>query len=130
MGYKSNFAEGSALSWSISPERSTLRSGVQNWPTGKAAPAFSSSSRPGDIEDDPNLTNQRFAGNPTQSFRSRSPLRIVAEVTNWTGHPADQVGAMKASALTKRDQSSTDSSEARAAVHSHSIVPGGLDVMS
>jgi len=40
----------------------------------------------GPFEDDPNLTNTRFPGNPTRSYRTRDPLRIVGEVTDWTGH--------------------------------------------
>lgn len=43
----------------------------------------------GPIEDDPNLTNARFKGNPTKSFRSREPLRVTGEVLPWQGHPAD-----------------------------------------
>ena len=38
----------------------------------------------GEFEDDPNVTDRKFAGNPTRSYRSRHPLRIVAEVTEWT----------------------------------------------
>jgi len=38
----------------------------------------------GAFEDDPNVTDKKFPGNPTQSYRSREPLRIVAEVTDWT----------------------------------------------
>lgn len=49
----------------------------------------------GPFEDDPNLTDQKFPGNPSQSYRSRDPLRIVGEVTNWTGHADEQVAAMK-----------------------------------
>src|SRR5436190_21210868 len=37
----------------------------------------------GPFEDDPNVTNKRFPGNPTKSYRSRCPLRIVGEVTQW-----------------------------------------------
>jgi rifampin ADP-ribosylating transferase len=40
----------------------------------------------GPFEDDPNVTNQKYPGNPTQSYRSRHPLRIVAELNNWQGH--------------------------------------------
>lgn len=50
----------------------------------------------GEIEDDPNLTNKRFKGNPTKSFRSRAPLRVVGELDEWTGHPPESVRAMKA----------------------------------
>ena len=48
----------------------------------------------GFIEDDPNLTNKRFPGNPTKSYRSRNPFRIIAEVTDWNGHSADQLKEM------------------------------------
>ena len=38
----------------------------------------------GPFEDDPNVTDKKFPGNPTRSYRSREPLRIVGEVTDWT----------------------------------------------
>lgn len=38
----------------------------------------------GAFEDDPNVTDKKFPGNPTRSYRSRDPLRIVAEVDDWT----------------------------------------------
>jgi hypothetical protein len=46
------------------------------------------------FEDDPNLTNKRFPGNPTRSYRTRAPLRIVAELTDWQGHPPEAVRQM------------------------------------
>lgn len=49
----------------------------------------------GKIEDDPDLTDRKFPGNPTQSFRSTQPFKVVGEVTLWWGHPAEQVQAMK-----------------------------------
>lgn len=49
----------------------------------------------GSFEDDPNLTDKKFPGNPTLSYRSRSPLRIIGEVTNWQGHSPEQLKAMK-----------------------------------
>ena len=49
----------------------------------------------GPFEDDPNLTDKRFPGNPTESYRSRAPLNIVGEVTAWEPHPPEQVQAMK-----------------------------------
>lgn len=49
----------------------------------------------GSIEDDPDLTDQKFPGNPSMSYRSAMPLRIVGEVTHWQGHAAEQVKAMK-----------------------------------
>ena len=50
----------------------------------------------GTFEDDPNLTNKRFPGNPTKSYRTRAPLRIVGEVKDWTGHAPDAVRQMLA----------------------------------
>ena len=48
----------------------------------------------GPIEDDPNLTNKRFPGNPTRSYRSREPLRVTGEVVEWTGHPPKRLREM------------------------------------
>ena len=45
----------------------------------------------GPLEDDPNLTDQRFAGNPTRSYRTKEPLRVVREVTDWEPHPPEAV---------------------------------------
>ena len=49
----------------------------------------------GPIEDDPNLTDKKFPGNPTRSYRSKDPFRVVGEVTVWEGHSPEQVKAMK-----------------------------------
>ena len=49
----------------------------------------------GPIEDDPNLTDKKFPGNPTQSYRTRDPLRVTGEVKNWQGHTPEQLKAMK-----------------------------------
>jgi hypothetical protein len=49
----------------------------------------------GAIEDDPNLTDKKFPGNPTKSYRSREPLRVTAEVIDWQGHPPEVLKAMK-----------------------------------
>lgn len=50
----------------------------------------------GPIEDDPNLTDKKFPGNPTLSYRSRSPLRVVREVQDWQGHSPEQLAIMRA----------------------------------
>lgn len=49
----------------------------------------------GPFEDDPNLTDKKFPGNPTRSYRSRAPLRVIRELTGWTGHPPEKIQAMK-----------------------------------
>lgn len=48
----------------------------------------------GPFEDDPNLTDKKFPGNPTRSYRTRDPLRIIGEVTDWQGHSPEQLKAM------------------------------------
>ena len=49
----------------------------------------------GAFEDDPDLTDKKFAGNPSKSCRSTEALRVVGEVIHWTGHPPAQLQAMK-----------------------------------
>src|SRR5688500_2291259 len=49
----------------------------------------------GPFEDDPNLTDKKFPGNPTKSYRSKDPLRVTGEVTDWQGHSPEQLKAMK-----------------------------------
>jgi hypothetical protein len=48
----------------------------------------------GPFEDDPNVTNKKFPGNRTLSYRTRHPLRIVRELTDWEAHSPDAVQAM------------------------------------
>ena len=96
VGHASNFTKAEALSWVYFT--GTLDAAI--WGAELAA-----GDRPqriyvveptGAIEDDPNLTDKKFPGNPTLSFRSRDPLRIVAEVTAWEGHSPERLEQMKA----------------------------------
>jgi len=48
----------------------------------------------GDFEDDPNLTDKLYPGNPTLSFRTKEPLRVIGEVEDWKGHPPEVLQAM------------------------------------
>lgn len=48
----------------------------------------------GPFEDDPNVTNKRFPGNPTRSYRTRHTLRVVAEHEAWEGHSPEAVSTM------------------------------------
>jgi len=49
----------------------------------------------GPIEDDPNLTDKKFPGNPTKSYRSRHPLRVTGVLDQWEGHAPDVLQAMQ-----------------------------------
>ncbi len=58
----------------------------------------------GPIEDDPDLTDKKFPGNPTKSYRSEHPFMVVGEVTIWQGHSTDQVETMKNGLVKLKDQ--------------------------
>lgn len=49
----------------------------------------------GPMEDDPNLTDKKFPGNPTRSYRTKHPLRVAQEVTGWEGHTPQALQAMR-----------------------------------
>lgn len=94
-GFNSNFSEGLKLSWIYLT--GTLEAAI--WGAELAAGGARQRTyivEPiGEIEDDPNLTNTKFPGNQTLSYRSRQPLRIVGEVAEWQGHSPEQIQAMK-----------------------------------
>ena len=50
----------------------------------------------GVFEDDPNVTNKKFPGNPTRSYRTRQSIKVVGEVREWTGHSEEQLQIMLA----------------------------------
>ena len=49
----------------------------------------------GPFEDDPNVTDKKLPGNPTRSYRTREPVKIVGELTDWVGHSPEQLRAMQ-----------------------------------
>lgn len=58
----------------------------------------------GKFENDPNLTDKRFPGNPTRSYRSKAPLKIVAELASWERHSDEQIQHMLDSLKSLREQ--------------------------
>ncbi|WP_421940132.1 NAD(+)--rifampin ADP-ribosyltransferase [Pedobacter sp.] len=58
----------------------------------------------GVLEDDPNVTNKRFPGNPTMSYRSEQPFKVIGEVTVWQSHSAEEIQAMKQGLETRKAQ--------------------------
>lgn len=58
----------------------------------------------GDFENDPNVTDKRFPGNPTRSYRSKSPLKIVAELSAWERHSDEEINNMLASLTKLREE--------------------------
>ena len=49
----------------------------------------------GALEDDPNLTDKKFPGNPTRSYRTREPVKVIGELVDWVGHTPEQLQAMR-----------------------------------
>ena len=95
VGYRSNFIEVGALSWAYFA--ATLDAAIwgAELASGDGRQRIYVVEPTGAVEDDPNLTDKKFPGNPTLSYRSREPLRIIAEVTAWQGHSPEQVQQMK-----------------------------------
>ena len=58
---------------------------------GEAIPRLYAVAPTGAFENDPNVTDKKFPGNPTRSYRSRAPLRIVGEITEWTRLTPEQL---------------------------------------
>lgn len=58
----------------------------------------------GGFENDPNLTDKRFPGNPTRSYRSKSPLKIIAELSSWERHSDEEINHMLTSLTKLREQ--------------------------
>lgn len=58
----------------------------------------------GPLEDDPDLTDKKFPGNPTKSYRSQHPFKVVGEIKAWQGHLPEQVEVMKGHLQKLKDQ--------------------------
>jgi len=88
-GYQSNFDEGKAANFVYLT--ATLDAAIwgAELAAGEGKGRIYLVEPTGSIEDDPNLTDQKFPGNPTRSYRTRDALRVVGEVTEWEGHPPE-----------------------------------------
>ena len=95
VGYQSNFTDAEPLSWIYFA--GTLDAAIwgAELAIGDGAERIYVVEPTGPIMDDPNLTDKKFPGNPTLSYRSRDPLRIIAEVTKWQGHAPEKLLQMK-----------------------------------
>ena len=95
VGYQSNFADAKPLSWVYFS--GTLDAAIwgAELASGSGQERIYVVEPTGPIMDDPNLTDKKFPGNPTLSYRSRDPLRVVGEVTKWQGHSPERLQQMK-----------------------------------
>jgi rifampin ADP-ribosylating transferase len=95
VGYQSNFTDVKPLFWVYFA--ATLDAAIwgAELAAGNGRERIYAIEPTGPIVDDPNLTDKKFPGNPTLSYRSRDPLRVIAEVTNWQGHSPERLQQMK-----------------------------------
>jgi len=95
VGYQSNFTDVKPLSWIYFT--ATLDAAIwgAELAVGSGRERIYVVEPTGPIMDDPNLTDKKFSGNPTLSYRSRDPLRVIAEVANWQGHSPERLQQMK-----------------------------------
>jgi Rifampin ADP-ribosyl transferase len=95
VGFQSNFIEAGALSWAYFSATMDAAMWGAELAIGAGRERIYVVEPTGPVEDDPNLTDKKFPGNPTMSYRSREALRVIAEVTKWDGHSPEQVQQMK-----------------------------------
>ncbi len=95
VGHRSNFTQTKPLSWVYCA--GTLDAAIwgAELAVGSGQERIYVVEPTGPIVDDPNLTDKKFPGNPTLSYRSRDPLRVIAEVTEWQGHSPERLQQMK-----------------------------------
>lgn len=95
VGHRSNFTDVKPLSWVYFA--ATLDAAIwgAELAAGTAPGRIYVVEPTGPITDDPNVTDKKFPGNPTLSYRTRDPLRVIAEVTQWQGHPPERLRQMK-----------------------------------
>ena len=95
VGYPSNFTDVKPLSWVYFA--ATLDAAIwgAELAAGTAPGRIYVVEPTGPIMDDPNVTDKKFPGNPTLSYRSRDPLRVIAEVTQWQGHAPERLQQMR-----------------------------------
>ena len=94
-GFASNFTEDRMLSWVYFA--ATLDAAVwgAELAQGDGAARIYVVEPTGAVQDDPNVTDKKFPGNPTLSYRSREPLLVVGEVVGWRGHATERLTQMK-----------------------------------
>ena len=103
VGYTSNFTEAKPLSWVYFA--ATLDAAIwgAELAMGSGQERIYVVEPTGPIVDDPNVTDKKFPGNPTLSYRCRDPLRVIAEVARWHGHPPEKLQQMRDNVARPRD---------------------------
>ncbi len=94
-GYKSNYGEGKVANFVYFTATMDAAIWGAELAAGDAPGRIYQVEPTGYFEDDPNLTNKRFPGNPTRSYRTAHPLKVIGEVLDWQGHAPEDLQRMK-----------------------------------
>jgi hypothetical protein len=94
-GYASNYGKGKKASYVYLTATLDAATWGAELAQGEGAGRIYIVEPTGPIMDDPNLTDKKFPGNPTKSYRTRAPLRVTGEVKDWQGHAPEVLKAMK-----------------------------------
>ena len=94
-GHESNFEEGRVMNYVYFTATLDAATWGAELASGESDGRIYMVEPTGEFEDDPNLTDKKFPGNPTQSFRSREPLKVVGELVDWVGHSPEKLVAMR-----------------------------------
>ncbi|MDR1619329.1 MAG: NAD(+)--rifampin ADP-ribosyltransferase [Clostridiales bacterium] len=94
-GYNSNYREGAKASYIYFSATLDAAAWGAELAAGDGAGRIYVVEPTGEMEDDPNLTDKKFPGNITRSYRTREPLRIIGEVTPWEGHTQEALDTMR-----------------------------------
>ena len=107
-GYGSNFADRTLahIYFSATLEAATWGAELAKGPEGQEGSRgrIYTVEPTGPFEDDPNLTDKKFPGNITASYRSRDPLRVTGEIEDWVGHTPEQLQAMRGGLARLKEQ--------------------------
>ena len=94
-GYRSNYGEGKQANYIYMTATLDAAKWGAELAVGEGPERIYLVEPTGTFEDDPNLTNKRFPGNPTRSYRTKHPLKVLGEVTDWEGHSPEEIKGMK-----------------------------------
>ena len=94
-GYRSNFGAGRTANYVYVTATLDAATWGAELAVGEAPGRIYRVEPTGPIEDDPNLTDKKFPGNPTRSYRTLQPLRVVEEILDWEPHPREMLQAMR-----------------------------------
>lgn len=93
-GYKSNYGEGKKANYVYLTATLDAATWGAELAVGNGAGHIYIVEPIGSIENDPNLTDKRFPGNPTRSYRTKQSIRIIGEVIDWKGHSKEVIQNM------------------------------------